>query len=301
MSKAFQHFELNSPVCDRAAPCFFNKKTVNHQKMFDSNVTLRCKVEVVNNGTEGVALKKYFSIGEFSKLTGVTQRALRYYDEKNLLKPSRVSEAGRRYYEEKDMLPLQLIISLKYLGFTLEDIEPLLNDKKANLQDSLKFQRQLMIQKQEHLNQVIKALDNAIEIIEEGEMDTRVLYFLIHSILNEKKQFDWMRDYFPEQTVNHVMEMYETKGGEVNKEATLLIQKVKDLIHTRKPDDSELQEVIHELVTIVFDLLGNDFDLEELETIPIDDNPSLFASPFTEQEEKSLQKAMEIYYSQRMN
>ncbi|GIN21655.1 MerR family transcriptional regulator [Siminovitchia fordii] len=246
-------------------------------------------------------MKKYFSIGEFSKLTGVTQRALRYYDEKNLLKPSRVSEAGRRYYEEKDMLPLQLIISLKYLGFTLEDIEPLLNDKKANLQDSLKFQRQLMIQKQEHLNQVIKALDNAIEIIEEGEMDTRVLYFLIHSILNEKKQFDWMRDYFPEQTVNHVMEMYETKGGEVNKEATLLIQKVKDLIHTRKPDDSELQEVIHELVTIVFDLLGNDFDLEELETIPIDDNPSLFASPFTEQEEKSLQKAMEIYYSQRMN
>ncbi len=245
-------------------------------------------------------MKKYFSIGEFSKLTGVTQRALRYYDEKNLLKPSRVSEAGRRYYEEKDMLSLQLIISLKYLGFTLEDIEPLLNDKKANLQDSLKFQRQLMVQKQEHLNQVIKALDNAIEIIEEEEMDTRVLYFLIHSILNEKKQFDWMRDYFPEQTVNHVMEMYETKGSEVNKEATLLIQKVKDLIHTREPDDSELQEIIHELVTMVFDLLGNDFDIENLETIPIDDNPSLFASPFTEQEEKLLQKAMEIYYNQRM-
>ncbi|WHY82285.1 MerR family transcriptional regulator [Siminovitchia fortis] len=244
-------------------------------------------------------MKKYYSIGEFSKLTGVTQRALRYYDEKNLLKPSKISESGRRYYQDKDMAPLQQIVSLKYLGFTLEDIEPLLKDQKANLQDSLKFQKKLMIQKQEHLNQVIKALEHAIEIIQEGEMDSRVLHFLIHSILNEKEQFDWMREYFPEQTVNHVMEMFEAQGFEVNKRSTLIIQKIKDLIHTCEPDDTELQANIHELVTIVFDLLGNDFDLDQLETISVEDTPSLFVSPFTEQEEIFLQQAMEIYLKQR--
>ncbi|MGE8203587.1 MerR family transcriptional regulator [Heyndrickxia sp. NPDC080065] len=243
-------------------------------------------------------MKEYYSIGEFSKLTGITQRALRYYDEKNLLKPSKISETGRRYYEEKDMIPLQQIISLKYLGFTLEEIEPLLNEKKGNLQDSLKFQRKLMIQKQEHLQQVIKALDHAIEIIEEGEMDSRVLYFLIHSILNEKEHFDWMRDYFPEKTVNHLIKRYDANSLEVNKQTTLIIQKIKDLIHTCKPEDPELQANIHELVTIVFDLLGDDFDLENFENIP-EEEANFFASPFTEQEEAYLQKAMEIYFTQR--
>ncbi|GIN87176.1 MerR family transcriptional regulator [Heyndrickxia sporothermodurans] len=244
-------------------------------------------------------MKEYYSIGEFSKLTGVTQRALRYYDEKNLLKPSKISETGRRYYEEKDMIPLQQIISLKYLGFALEDIEPLLNEKKGDLQESLKFQRQLMIQKQEHLNQVIKAIDHAIEITAEGELDPRLLHFLIHSILNEKDHFDWMRDYFPEQTVNHVMERYDAKSLEVNKQTTLIIQKIKDIILTCEPDDSKLQDYIHELVTIVLDLLGDDFNLENLESIPLEEDTNFFASPFTEQEEAYLQKAMAIYLTQR--
>jgi len=270
------------------------------KKTLDSNVTLRCKVRVVN-GTGVIRLKKYYSIGEFSKLTGATQRALRYYDEKNLLKPSRVSETGRRYYEDKDMIPLQQIISLKYLGFTLEDIEPLLKDEKGNLQDSLKFQKKLMIQKQEHLNQVIKALDHAIEITEEGEMSSPVLHYLIHSILNEREQFDWLRDYLPNQIVDHVMEVYEENGLEINKRSTMAIQKIKNLIHTCELDDPELQANIHELVTIVFDLLGKDFDYEKLESIPVEDYLPFFTSPFTEQEERYLQKAMEIYLEQRMN
>lgn len=141
------------------------------------NVTLRFMIRIENRW-EGMTLKKYYSIGEFSKLTGVTQRTLRYYDEKHLLKPSKISESGRRYYQEKDMIPLQQIITLKYLGFALEDIEPLLNEKKGNLQDSLKFQRKLMTQKQEHLNQVIKALDHAIEISEEGKWIRESYIFL---------------------------------------------------------------------------------------------------------------------------
>lgn len=40
------------------------------------------------------------SIGETSKLTGISVRTLHYYDEINLLKPSEVTESGYRYYDD---------------------------------------------------------------------------------------------------------------------------------------------------------------------------------------------------------
>ena len=48
-----------------------------------------------------------YSIQELSRLSGVTTRALRWYDHIGLLKPSRVAESGYRYYgpAEVDRLP----------------------------------------------------------------------------------------------------------------------------------------------------------------------------------------------------
>ena len=48
-----------------------------------------------------------YAIGVFAKKTGVTIRTLRFYDEKNLLRPSYVSESGRRYYKDEDIPTLQ--------------------------------------------------------------------------------------------------------------------------------------------------------------------------------------------------
>ena len=39
-----------------------------------------------------------YSIQELSRLSGVTTRTLRWYDQIGLLKPSRVAESGYRYY-----------------------------------------------------------------------------------------------------------------------------------------------------------------------------------------------------------
>ncbi len=78
-----------------------------------------------------------YKIGEFSKLTGLSIKALRYYDEIDLLKPSKIDDfTNYRYYEEKDLEIYQKIIYLKSLGFTLEDIKNNISHITVDLVDS---------------------------------------------------------------------------------------------------------------------------------------------------------------------
>jgi len=62
-------------------------------------------------------------IGDFSKLSRVTVKTLRYYDQVGLLKPARVDHfTGYRYYTYEQLPRLNRILALKDLGFSLEEI-----------------------------------------------------------------------------------------------------------------------------------------------------------------------------------
>ena len=68
-------------------------------------------------------------IGDFSKLSRVSVKALRYYDEMGLLKPVSVDRfTGYRLYEYSQLAVLNRILALKELGFSLEEIGRLLDD-----------------------------------------------------------------------------------------------------------------------------------------------------------------------------
>lgn len=61
-------------------------------------------------------------VGELAKRTGLTIRTLHHYDDIGLLKPSLHTESGHRLYTEPDVARLQQIVSLRQLGFTLEQV-----------------------------------------------------------------------------------------------------------------------------------------------------------------------------------
>lgn len=70
-----------------------------------------------------------FRIGDFSKLSRISVKTLRYYDEVGLLKPARVDEfSGYRYYTYEQLPRLNRILALKDLGFSLVEISQLLAD-----------------------------------------------------------------------------------------------------------------------------------------------------------------------------
>ena len=69
-------------------------------------------------------------IGDFSKLSQVSIKALRLYDEMGLLKPISVDRSsGYRFYSASQLPRLNRIIALKDLGFSLEQITQLLNEE----------------------------------------------------------------------------------------------------------------------------------------------------------------------------
>ena len=65
----------------------------------------------------------YMTVGEVAKKMDVTVRTLQHYDREGLLSPSAMSEGGRRLYTDKDIIKLHQILSLKHLGFSLDDIK----------------------------------------------------------------------------------------------------------------------------------------------------------------------------------
>src|SRR5438552_18284538 len=61
-------------------------------------------------------------VGELAKRTGLTIRTLHHYDAIGLLRPSLHTESGHRLYTVADVARLQQVLSLRQLGFTLEQV-----------------------------------------------------------------------------------------------------------------------------------------------------------------------------------
>lgn len=85
--------------------------------------------------TEAQAPGTYLQIGEAAERTGLTQRTLRYYEEKGLLKPPSRMEGGFRLYSDEDMERVERIKELRdLLGFSLADIKEMVEADDVRLQ-----------------------------------------------------------------------------------------------------------------------------------------------------------------------
>lgn len=78
-----------------------------------------------------------YSVNALSKLTGISKRALRYYDEIGLLKPERSSTNNYRIYNTGHVDRLQQILFFRELGLELEEIGRILSAPDFNREDAL--------------------------------------------------------------------------------------------------------------------------------------------------------------------
>ncbi len=83
---------------------------------------------------------RQWKVGELARRTGLTVRTLHHYDEIGLLSPSRRSPAGYRLYGEGDVARLQRIVSLRQLGFSLEQIAEYLSLPGSSIGQVLRLQ-----------------------------------------------------------------------------------------------------------------------------------------------------------------
>src|SRR5262245_22466043 len=118
-------------------------------------------------------------VGELARRTGLTVRTLHHYDEIGLLKPSLHTEAGHRLYTAGDVARLQQVVSLRQLGFSLEEIRDCLDRPEfspveviclhvARLREQIELQRALC----ERLEALAAHFDAAGEVSAEEFLQT---------------------------------------------------------------------------------------------------------------------------------
>jgi DNA-binding transcriptional MerR regulator len=71
-------------------------------------------------------------IGEIARRAGMSVRAVRYYEELDLIQPDNHSSGGFRLYSEKSLKRLRVIDFLKGLGLSLTEIRKILRARKAS-------------------------------------------------------------------------------------------------------------------------------------------------------------------------
>lgn len=132
---------------------------------------------------------KLYTAGKFAQRAGITLRTIHYYDRENILKPSSYNTAGYRLYNDEDFAKLQKILTLKYLGFSLEEIRTMIKSDslEESLETSLEIQEKMINEKINHLNLVKKAINEAQYMLDNSHNLDWNRYINIISIINTEK------------------------------------------------------------------------------------------------------------------
>jgi DNA-binding transcriptional MerR regulator len=161
-------------------------------------------------------MARSFRVGEVAALTGVSVRTLHHYDQIGLLRPSGYTEGGHRLYAEADLLTLQQVLTLRYLGFPLQQIGALLRRPDFDLLASMRVQRAAIQDRIAELERVDGVLSELIDQrVATGswswDLVARTTATVQEGLSQGGATMDKMREYYtPEQ-----LKQFEEVGREV--------------------------------------------------------------------------------------
>lgn len=189
------------------------------------------------------------AIHDISKLTGISVRTLRYYEEINLLNPLDKTEGGHRLYGEEQLKKLQQILFLKNLGFKLKEIQRFLNEEwdwAASLDHQLAF----VLEEKEKLEQMentILGLKNALSI--EGQLNEALLQQIIQLSNREtEKKMAIRKQLFAEDEQNLIQTLPNLSRNDPHSlEWIALLGQLKQFM-TGGPDSTAVQKIIKRMM-----------------------------------------------------
>ncbi|MEU2870797.1 MerR family transcriptional regulator [Streptomyces olivoreticuli] len=109
-----------------------------------------------------------WSIADVARMSGVTSRTLRHYDEIGLLPPAGIGSNGHRYYEEAGLLRLQQILLMRELGVGLREIRAVL-DSQVDQVAVLREHHQRLLAERNRLETLARTVGRTIAELEEGK------------------------------------------------------------------------------------------------------------------------------------
>lgn len=132
------------------------------------------------------------TIKEMSELTGVSARALRYYDEIGLFHPNGRSEAGYRLYDEKELEVLRQILYFRELDIPLRTIKEIIENPALDRKSILQTQKKMLISEKERLERLIDSIDVALK-------GANTMDFTVFNKEESSKMFSAMLEHMPDE------------------------------------------------------------------------------------------------------
>jgi len=130
-------------------------------------------------------------IAAVARLTGLTSRALRFYEARGLVKPLR-SASGRRHYGPAELERLHQIMAMKRAGLTLGQIEKLSAGRKIDLKQLVAAQMQSLDERQRELAAARRLLTSVLSRLDRSEpIDVATFCSLIQQGETIVSQVEW--------------------------------------------------------------------------------------------------------------
>ena len=244
----------------------------------------------------------FMTVGEVAKKMGITVRTLQYYDKEGLLAPSAESEGGRRLYTDKDLITLHQIMSLKSLGFSLDDIKQRLTslETPADVANALTEQTNDIRKKIEQLTESLTAIEQLkAEVLQMQTVNFKKYADIIVN-LQMKNEFYYLIKRFDDDTLDHIRSRFDKESGlnfmdRFNHVSDEIVQLKKDNV---PPESGKCQRVIKKYWDLIMEFTNGDMSmlpkLVEIGNIDIAENA-------WEEKQKIvneyLEPALQIYFS----
>lgn len=222
--------------------------------------------ERVNRMKEHKADKQGFmTVGEMAKRMGVTVRTLQYYDKEGLLAPSAESEGGRRLYTDKDLIKLHQILSLKSLGFSLNDIKQRIISLNTpeDVANTLSEQADDIRKKIEQLQASLSAIEQLkAEVLQMQTVNFKKYADIIVN-LQMKNEFYPLIKRFDDDTLDHIRSKFDKESGldfmgRFNRLSDEIVQLQKENV---PPESEKCQQVIKEYWDLITEFTNGDMSM----------------------------------------
>lgn len=142
------------------------------------------------------------TIQALARLSGVTSRTLRYYDEIGLLKPARIASSGYRFYGQTEVDLLQQILLYRELGFSLAQIRSLLYEQHFDWEEAFTEHLCSLKERRVRLDRLIESVTHSLSALRgETEMDNR-------------KRFDAFKEEMIEENEQHYGQEIRSRYGD---------------------------------------------------------------------------------------
>ena len=241
----------------------------------------------------------FMTVGEAAKKIGVTVRTLQYYDKEGLLSPSAESEGGRRLYTDKDLVILHQIISLKSLGFSLDDIKHRLIslETPTDVAAALTEQADAIQEKIEQLTASLTAIEQLKEEVLQMQTVNFKKYADIIVNLQMKNDSYYLIKRFDDDTLDHIRNRFDKESGlnRFNRLSDEIIELQKAAV---SPESEECQRIVKEYWGLITEFTNGDMSM--LPKLMEIGNIDTAANAWEERQKIAndyLEPALQIYFS----